>query len=208
MSRGHDLSEFGFSIGGLKRREQAHWRCMYETLVDGVYRYVYYRCRARADVAEDTTQEVFQRALETIGGFHGDAADLLPWLKGIALRILARRARTFRRGAGRVVLSQSARPGTGQVVAEAVDPAPAVDDRIIAEEQRLMIGAALSALKPQWEQMLRLKYCEGLTVQAISERLGLTVKATESSLSRARAAFRRAYVRLMNTEKPPDTNRM
>jgi RNA polymerase sigma-70 factor (ECF subfamily) len=208
MSRGQDLSDFGFSIGGLKRKEYANWRCMYETLVDGVYRYAYYRCQARADVAEDITQEVFQRALESIDGFRGDVADLLPWLKGIALRILARRARTFRRRTGRVAVSQAAGPGTEHVVAEAVDPGPAVDERIISDEQRLMIGAALSALKPQWEQVLRLKYCEGLTVQAISERLGFTVKATESSLSRARAAFRKTYARIMNAEETLDTGRM
>ena len=202
------MSEFGFSIGGLRRKEHESWRCMNETLVDGVYRHAYYRCRARADVAEDITQEVFQRALETIDGFQGDAADLLPWLKGIALRILSRRARTLRRRTGPIVLSPAAGSGTGHVVSETVDPAPAPDDRILSAEQRLLIGAALSALKPQWEQVLRLKYCEGLTVQAISERLGLTAKATESSLSRARAAFRNAYTRIVNAEEPLDTGRI
>ncbi|GEM_PF-1849938 len=202
------MSEFGFSIGGLRRREHESWRCMYETLVDGVYRYAYYRCRARGDVAEDITQEVFQRALETIDGFQGDAADLLPWLKGIALRILSRRSRTLRRRTGRIVLSPATGSGSGDVVFEAVDPAPAPDDRMLSAEQTLIVGAALSALKPQWEHLLRLKYCEGLTVQAVSERLGLTAKATESALSRARAAFRNAYTRIVNAEEPLDTGRI
>ncbi|UCG59852.1 MAG: sigma-70 family RNA polymerase sigma factor [Phycisphaerales bacterium] len=207
MRKGQDLSESGFSIDGLRRREHASWRRMYENMVDDVYRYAYYRCRARSEVAEDITQEVFQRALQSIDGYHGDAGDLLPWLKGIALRILSRRVRTSRRRTGRVALSQAATPQARHVAAEAIDPAPAADDRIISEEQRLMIGAALSALKPQWEQLLRLKYCQGLTVQAISERLGLTVKATESSLGRARAAFRGTYARLINAKEPLDTGR-
>ncbi|MBN1363033.1 MAG: sigma-70 family RNA polymerase sigma factor [Sedimentisphaerales bacterium] len=181
---------------------------MYETLVDEVYRYAYYRCRARADVAEDITQEVFQRALESIHGYQGDIAGLLAWLKGIALRILARRGRAARRRSDRVVLSQAVGPGRGHGMSETVDSARAVDDRIISEEQELMIGVALSSLRPQWELALRLKYCEGLTVQAISERLALTAKATESVLTRARAAFRKAYTRIADTEEPPDADRM
>lgn len=198
MDSRRDTAESHFSIRGLKRRERESWRNMYDTLADGVYRCAYYRCQARADVAEDTTQEVFQRALETIDGYQGDVAGLLPWLKGIALRVLSRRSRAWRRRAGRVVLSQGA-SGNDCAAADAVDPAPAVDQGIISEEQRLMTGAALSALKPQWEQALRLKYCEGLTVRATSERLGLTAKATESVLSRARAAFREAYAQLTDT---------
>jgi len=97
MSSRRDTAESGFSIRGLQRRRRQSWRGMYDTLADGVYRYAYYLCRARVDVAEDVTQEVFQRALETIDGYRGDVAGLLPWLKGIALRVLSQRAR----GAGR-----------------------------------------------------------------------------------------------------------
>jgi len=207
MGSRRNTAESDFSIRGLKSRDRESWRSMYDTLAEGVYRYAYYRCRARADVAEDITQEVFQRALETIDGYRGDVAGLLPWLKGIALRVLSQRGRAAHRRAGRVVLSQAAAAGAGGVAVEAVDPAPAVDDGIISAEQCLMIGAALSAVKPQWEQMLRLKYCEGLTVQAISERLGLTAKATESALSRARAAFRKAYTQLNDEQEPLEPGR-
>ena len=207
MGSRRDTAEYDFSIRGLKCRDRESWHAMYGTLADGVYRYAYYRCRARSDVAEDITQEVFQRALESIDGYRGDVAGLLPWLKGIALRVLSRRSRAWRRRAGRVVLTQTVAPGMRRVAVEAVDPAPAADDGIISEERRLTIGAALSALKPQWEQALRLKYCEGLSVQAISERLGLTAKATESALSRARAAFRKAYVQLSDEQEPLEPGR-
>jgi len=207
MGSRRNTAESDFSIRGLKSRDRESWRSMYDTLAEGVYRYAYYRCRARADVAEDITQEVFQRALETIGGYQGDVAGLLPWLKGIALRVLSRRARSWRRRAGRVVLSQAVAPGPGCVGAEVVDPAPTPDDGILSEEQRLMIGVALSALKPQWEQVLRLKYCEDLTVQAIAERLGLTAKAAESTLSRARAAFREAYTQLDDEQESLEPSR-
>ena len=140
MGSRRDTAESGFSIRGLQRRRRQSWRGMYDTLADGVYRYAYYRCRARVDVAEDVTQEVFQRALETIDGYRGDVAGLLPWLKGIALRVLSQRARAARRRAGRVVLSQAAAAGAGGVAVEAVDPAPAVDDGIISAGPRARPG--------------------------------------------------------------------
>ncbi len=68
---------------------------------------------------------------------------------------------------------------------------------MLADEQ-LLTGAALTSLPCRWEQVLRWKYCQDLSVAEIAGQLGSSEKAVESILSRARAAFRQVYARLVN----------
>jgi DNA-directed RNA polymerase specialized sigma24 family protein len=71
---------------------------------------------------------------------------------------------------------------------------------MIREEERLLIGATLTALPPQWERVLRWKYREGLSVAEIARRLAASPKAAESLLGRARAAFKEMYRQLAKSE--------
>jgi RNA polymerase sigma-70 factor (ECF subfamily) len=56
-----------------------------------------------------------------------------------------------------------------------------------------MVAHALAALPHHYEAVLRAKYLDGLSVQAIAESSGNSPKAVESLLSRARQAFREAF---------------
>ena len=55
---------------------------------------------------------------------------------------------------------------------------------------------ALDYLPSRYSQALEWKYCEGLSVNEIAERLEVGAKAAESVLSRARVAFREAFATL------------
>jgi len=57
--------------------------------------------------------------------------------------------------------------------------------------------AALDALSERQEAALRAKYFDGLTVDEIASSWDETPKAIESLLSRARAAFRERFERLV-----------
>jgi RNA polymerase sigma-70 factor (ECF subfamily) len=71
---------------------------------------------------------------------------------------------------------------------------PAPDAAGTAERERSeQIALALAELSPRYEQVLRAKYLDGLSVQVIAEQSGETPKAIESLLTRARQAFREAY---------------
>jgi RNA polymerase sigma-70 factor (ECF subfamily) len=56
-----------------------------------------------------------------------------------------------------------------------------------------MVQATLDALPARYGDVLEWKYVHGLSMQEIAERLGMTPKAIESLLTRARAAFREAF---------------
>lgn len=181
------------TIESLQRRDRRAWRAVYDDNVDAVYGYAFYRTRGNRSVAEEVTQETFTRAIESIGSFRGDPANLAPWLRGIERRVLARRARSLAPVAARPLPLDTLEGGNGWVLVCPDDRPDAVLQR---EEERNLTGAALSALPTRWEGVLRLKYCEELRVAEIAEQFTTTVKAVESLLSRARAAFRETYSRM------------
>lgn len=147
--------------------------------------------RGRRAIAEDVTADVFLRAIESIATFTGDADGLLPWLRGITRRVIAQRARSM--------IPQAARPEPLQDDANA-DPTPAIDEQMLRREEQIRIGATLTALPLQWQRALSWKYRDGASVAEIGERLGISTKAAESLLSRARAAFKQMYRKISQSD--------
>lgn len=185
-------------IETLRRRDRATWARVYERFVDRVYRHALYRLRGDPDAAEGVTQEVFVRAIESIATFQGEEDGLLVWMQGISRRIMARRARNLRPLAARPLsLSGGANHDDRASFLDPTDPRPSPDDELAKQDERWLTGAALSALPPHWERVLRWKYCEALPVVEIAGRLDISPKAAESLLGRARGAFRKTYLRFL-----------
>ena len=62
-----------------------------------------------------------------------------------------------------------------------------------AKQTAMVIEKVYGRLKPWEEQVLRMKYEEGMSVKRIAEAMGWSIKAAESRLFRARKAFQLAY---------------
>ena len=188
-------------IEHLKRRDRGVWASVYEQLADAVFAHALYRVGGNRPMAEDVTQEVFLRAIESIETFHGNPEGLLSWLRGIARRILAQRARSLRPLAARPLsLDEIAGAGNGIRSWEAADPSSLIYERLVHQEEQLLIGAILTALPFNWKRALDWKYREGLSVLEIARRLGISPKAAESLLGRARAAFKEMYQQLSESD--------
>ena len=63
-------------------------------------------------------------------------------------------------------------------------------DALEAENPNGMLALAL--LHPRHQEVLQLKYIDGLSVRETADRLQTTEKAVESRLTRARESFRKA----------------
>ena len=61
------------------------------------------------------------------------------------------------------------------------------------KETKKKIWQTLKKLSEGYSQILRLKYIEDLSMKQIAVKIGISVKAVESRLSRARLAFQKAY---------------
>ncbi len=57
----------------------------------------------------------------------------------------------------------------------------------------LVIERVFSKMMPHEVKILQLKYEDGMSVKQIARKLGVSVKAAESKLFRARKAFQAAY---------------
>ena len=81
-------------------------------------------------------------------------------------------------------------PFLKELVSEALGPELAYQEL----ETKRRIVKTLKNLSEGYRRVLRLKYIDGLSMRDIAARLGITVKAVESRLSRARLAFQKVYV--------------
>lgn len=163
--------------------DRAARAALFDRYLEAVYEFVYYRVGRRREVAEDVTQEVFERALAHMDRFDPARGDFGQWLGGIsrnAIRDLARKSRA----PGAPMAADPS--GVLQGVTSAEDPFREVSRRDGEE----VLLRALSALAGKYREVLRWKYLEGRSVREIARMQAVTEKSVEGMLGRARAALR------------------
>ena len=133
----------------------------------------------RSDV-EDLVQETLFEAWRARDRFRGDASPLT-WVLAIAKN----RVRLRRRSRGH---EGEAERALRAIASLAVEELPA--DLAQGEEMRRRVRQALEEVDEAYATVLVQRFYEGLSVRAISERLGESEKAVESRLHRAKEAFR------------------
>jgi RNA polymerase sigma factor (sigma-70 family) len=152
-------------------------------------RMVYNLClnylQAKED-AQEATQDVFIKVHERLAGFKGEAS-LTTWIYRIAINTCLDRLKARKRKKRSLFGWLSLSDEQVERSASAFDhPGVAMDDR----EELEKLFAAIDALPAQQRTALLLKTTEDLSQNAIAEVMGLSPKAVESLLSRARAALR------------------
>ena len=159
--------------------DQAGFRVWYELALPRVYRYLLARCGGDADLAEELTQQTFVEGVRRRASFDG-RSDAVTWLCGIGRHKLVDHFRKSRRDTERqlrIVSEWSA--GQSQAWSQ--------------QELRSGVETALSKLPGEQRIVLVLRYLDRLSVREIATTISRSEKATESLLSRAREAFRKAY---------------
>jgi RNA polymerase sigma-70 factor (ECF subfamily) len=133
---------------------------LYDRYVDAVYRYVYYRVGNEAE-AEDVTSDVFFKALRAMPRYQ-PRQPFLAWLYRIARNSVIDRARRQRI---QVPFEDALRhPGADHVV----DPDAGID-RL---SDSVALRGALAQLTPLQQDVIILRYVEGLDTKAIGKILG------------------------------------
>jgi RNA polymerase sigma factor (sigma-70 family) len=141
-----------------------------EPLIRRVYAYVAYRIGAGPD-AEDLTSETFERALRYRKSYDPGKGDPLPWLIGIARRLI------------------EGRPPMLELAAELPDR-PAEGDLADSAVRRLVLSSAVSQLDQRDRELIALRYGADLTARQIAETLDVRTNAVEVALHRALGRLR------------------
>lgn len=135
--------------------------------------------------AEEVLQDTFVSALDTLPLFAGQSS-LFTWLAAIAKHEVAD---FYRKQKIKKVLF-SRLPFLERLASQVLGP----EEELAEKEMKKRVGEVLEKLSEGYRQILRLKYEKGYQVADIGRKLGITSKAAESRLTRARLAFRKIWV--------------
>jgi RNA polymerase sigma-70 factor (ECF subfamily) len=157
--------------------EEFAWRTLYDASFAGLYAYVLWRCGGLRDRADEVVQETWLTAVRRLRAFDPSAGAFASWLRGIAANVLRNHFRREKRRARRTLSLEH-------------EPLAEAEPR----EQAERIAHALGELPEHYEAVLRMKYLESRCVADIAAERGESPKTVESLLTRAREAFRQAYL--------------
>lgn len=158
--------------------DPARFREWYEASLPSVYGYLLSRCGHDPALAEELTQQTYERAIRHADRFEG-RSDPVTWLCAIGRNQLVdhfRRAKKshLRDARLRADARASAEGWRGTEVLDAVE-------------------RTLASMRPDQRLALIFRYLDDLPVRDVARLLRRSESATESLLSRARDAFRRAH---------------
>lgn len=155
---------------------------LYESGVGEVYGYLLRRCGSPG-LAEDLTNDTFLSAAAAV--LEGKvAAPSIAWLITIARHKLVDHWRR-----------QATEERTFRVLADAT---PSIDAVLPDELDDTTALAVLRELSANHRSALTLRHLDGLSVPEVAEAIGRSVHATETLLVRARSAFRRRYLEVID----------
>ena len=160
------------------RLTDAELERIYDDTIVELYGYVSRRCGGQRELAEDVTQEAWVRALRQWRQ-HGVPANPLGWLTTVARNLVVSH---FRRRVGVPLDDVSA----AEVLA-AVDANTVSDSAEVAS----LVSQALTRIPPAEAQLLETFHYDHLKMSQIAAAYGISERAIEGRLRRARERLRR-----------------
>lgn len=191
----------GELIVAVRRGDADAWRELYTRWMPWVWRYAYALVQD-PHVAEDVTSETMTAWVRSVDSTGDDAPQVAAWLRSVIRHKAAdhhRRLSRFRRAAD----------GLSRISDDCDSRQP--EEQLERSETRGQVLQALDRLKDTHRTVIEWKYAEGMSVREIASRLGVTEKATEANLYRARREFRRQFQSLQPSDEhsaeqaPPDS---
>ena len=164
-----------------------------------LYAFCLYRVGKDRHLCEEVVQETLVRAIRCLRDYDPQRAGNCPfgWLTGLARneirRVLAREGRE--RSASLEGLWDRVDRELLDVYAR-ISSEPFPDELLEKAETREMVNATMSQLPPHYREALEAKYVQGKTVRDMAAAARVSEKAVESQLTRAREAFRAAFLSL------------
>jgi RNA polymerase sigma-70 factor (ECF subfamily) len=175
----------------LLRGDEAAFRATFDDYFPKLYRFALVRLNGNEDEARDVVQETFCKAFERLDGYRAEAS-LYGWMCQICRNTLIDRGRRLRRQPAQVPLIEDD-PTIQSILDTLAAPASDEPEAVLRRLDVVrLIQATLDCLPERYGDVLEWKYVDGLSVNEIAARLTVTPKAAESSLTRARSAFREA----------------
>jgi len=162
------------------KRDPSAFGELYEQYVDRIYNYIYYRVSNVHD-AEDLTSRTFYRALSHLQAYEDRGTPFSAWLYRIAHNLIA----NWHRDRGRrplVALDEL-------IVRSQASERP--EEMAESEDNTLLLREGMRKLDPTRQELLVLKFSEGLSNAEIGEIMGRSEGAIKSLYHRTLLSLRK-----------------
>ena len=146
-----------------------------------LYSYIYRRV-GEVETARDLTADVFRRFLQATANGNGPKENLRAWLYRVAHNIVIDFYRRQQH--------QPSQPLKEELIGDDEDPGQAAEQLLQAEQVR----AAMGQLTPEQQQVIALKFLEGLSNEEVADITEKSIGAVKGLQHRALAALRRQLV--------------
>jgi RNA polymerase sigma-70 factor (ECF subfamily) len=196
-ARGKDRDEA--LVDGLRREAREAPETLVNRYGDRVWRLAY-RITGNREDAEEVAQDALWTAARKIGTFKGESA-FGSWLYRIAANAAYQKLRS-RRGQDREVSWEGSLPNfdeTGRLADWMDDWSDRVDEPVLQEELRTVLGSAVDALPPDYRTAFILHDVEGLSNPEIARMLGISLPAVKSRVHRSRLFLRQRLGKYLAT---------
>jgi RNA polymerase sigma-70 factor (ECF subfamily) len=172
-------------------------RTLAREALDPLFGFVLYRVSGDRHLAEEVVQETLLQAIQRVAAYDPERGGdrIYAWLTGLARNEIRRARAPMHRSVSLDTLWERMDRELLDVFTR-LDSEPLGDEVLEREETRTMVNATMSQLPSHYRAALEAKYLDGRSVRDIAQSLGLSEKAVESQLGRARQAFRAAFTSL------------
>jgi RNA polymerase sigma-70 factor (ECF subfamily) len=170
------------------KRDATAFGCLYESHLERIYRYVYYRVGSESE-AEDLCEHVFLKAWEAIDRYEPRGAPFAAWLYRLAHNLVIDHYRGRHPSMPIEDVIEAEEPGADVLVS--------VESQLEAEEVR----AALQKLNPEHQQLIVLRFIEGLSHAEVAQLIGKSEGATRVIQHRALQALAKVLQTAEETSK-------
>jgi RNA polymerase sigma-70 factor, ECF subfamily len=168
------------SLAKAARREPQAFALLYDRYIDRIYAYAL-RQAGDVSLAQDVTSATFEKALRSLRQREWRGQSVLAWLYRIARNEAIAHHRQGRR------------------IAEMPPDLPAADnqeDGLLADQERQQLACALSRLSARDQEVLGLRFLEGLSSAEAAEVLGCSLPNLYLQAHRALRRLRKLIVEL------------
>ena len=167
----------------------------YDTNVDGLYAFVFYRVGRDAVLAEDVVQETFAKALARTTDYDPTRGSPASWLAVLSRNVIRDHLREHRR-ADQLLETWERIDATLAQTFAAMAERPLPGEVLERAETRDLVHMAVANLPEPYRCALTRKYLDGESLESLAGELGISVDAAKSLLARARRAFRETFAAL------------
>lgn len=179
------------------RAEPEAVQALADHALEPLFRFCLYRLDGDRESAEEVVQATLTEALHDLTTYDPTRCDgeIMGWLTGLARNQIRRLHHHRSRHRSLDELWQ-------HLDASLLDAFARIEESLLAsqvfdrEEVQALVATTLSQIPDGYRRVLEGKYLDDLSVRDLAGRLATTEKAVESMLTRARAAFREAFLTL------------